>query len=169
MSDDYDDDDDYRDAGDSSVVKELRKANRAQAKQLTELRERLEAANKSIRTRSVKDVLAAKGLPEKIAVFIPESATTSEDVEAWVAKYGDVFGVQAKDDEQQAPPGQQDQQPFDPQAAALARISGVQATGQPFSNDPDQLEALIKNAQDPEALNQILYGNKQGPPVPLSF
>ena len=156
----YDDDDfedDGLDAG-SNAVKELRKANRAKEKQLKELQEELQSMRASLRERSVKDVLAAKGLPEKISRFIPESATTSDEVEAWLAENGDVFGVTPQANEASTTPQQSD-----PTLDALGRISQVQSTGQPFTNDPDQLSALIKSASTPEELNKLLFGTTAGP------
>lgn len=156
------DDDDYDDDsldGGGNALQQLRKANKAKDRQLKELTEQLSAMQKSVRERSVKDVLAAKGLPVKIAAFIPESATTSEEVEAWIAEYGDVFGVT---------PAQQDagsQSANAPELDALGRISQAQAGGQSFSNDPDQIAGLIAGAADPAALNRILFGNSTGPNV----
>lgn len=156
----YDDDDfedDGLDAG-GNALQQLRKANKAKDRQLKELTEQLQQMQKSLRERSVKDVLAAKGLPDKIAAFIPESATTSEEVEAWITEYGDVFGVQQQQAEQPAT-----SQQSDPSLDALGRISQVQSTGQPFTNDPDQLSALINSAKSPEELNKLLFGTTAGP------
>jgi uncharacterized protein YdiU (UPF0061 family) len=112
----------------------------------------------SLRERSVKDVLASKGLPEKIAAFIPKDATTSEEVEAWISEYGDVFGVQSSEAEE---PAQQRQ--VNPELAALNRISETQSSGQPFTNDPDQLASLIAGAGSQEELNKLLFGSATGP------
>jgi hypothetical protein len=159
---DYDDwDAETEDAqGDSGDIPELRKAYRKLQKQNKELVDQLSGMQKQVRERSVKDVLAAKGLPPKIAAFIPESANTSEEVEAWITEYGDVFGVQVEDQEQ----GPVDSgKPVDPSLKALGRISEVQSTGQTYSGDPDQLGALIAGARTPEELNEILFGNSIGP------
>lgn len=150
---DYDDyEDDSQDAG--SAVQQLRKANKAKDKQLKELTEQLQSMQKSLRERSVKDVLAAKGLPEKVAAFIPDTATTSDEVEAWIAEYGDVFGIQQGQDAAQQP---------DPQLDAFQRISQVQSTGQPFTNDADQMASLIRSVSSPDELNKLLFGNAVGP------
>ena len=97
---DWDDDDDFSDAQESNAMKELRKAYKAAQKSNKELQEQLTNLQSSLRERSVKDVLASKGLPEKIAKFIPSDATSAEDVEAWLSENGDVFGVQAATEEQ---------------------------------------------------------------------
>ena len=109
----------------------------------------------SLRERSVKDVLASKGLPEKISKFIPEDVTSAEEVEAWVSEYGDVFGVQAPSEEQPAAPS--------PELQAINRIAATQQSGETYSGDPQQLDALIRAATTPEELNRVLFGNSMGP------
>jgi len=153
----YEWDDDDIDTNDSNAMKELRKAYKKLQAEKKELSEQLEGMQSSLRERSVKDVIASKGLPEKVAALIPKDATTSEEVEAWIAEYGDVFGVQVEADE----PEQSTQ--VSPELAALNRISETQSGGQPFSNDPDQLASLISAADNPEALNKLLFGNEMGP------
>lgn len=152
---DWDEDDDFADAQESNAMKELRKAYKAAQKSNKELQEQLNSLQSSLRERSVKDVLASKGLPEKIAKFIPADATSAEEVEAWLSENGDVFGVQAATEEQP--------QQVNPELQAWQRIAATQAAGQPFSNDPDQLAGLIANADTPEALNKLLFGNLTGP------
>lgn len=155
---DFDDNEDAQ--GDSGALRELRKAYKSLQKQLKEATEMNESLQSSMRERSVKDVLTSKGLPEKIAKFIPSEVTSAEDVEAWLADNGDVFGVsqQAASTE-----GQPQEEAPDPNLAAWQRISATQSGGQPFSNDPDQLAALIQGATDPVELNKILFGNPTGP------
>lgn len=160
--DDYDDDDfDLdRDAGsgkDSNVLKELRKANRAKEKQIKELMDTLTTLQSQQRERSVKDVLATKGLNEKIAAFIPEGITSQQEVEEWVNQYADVFGFQTQDS------GTDTQYVETPDAAALNRISQTQSSGQTLSGDADQMEALIRAASNPEELNRLLFGSSTGP------
>lgn len=151
------DDDDLETSNDSNAMKELRKAYKKLQAEKKELSEMLEGMQSSLRERSVKDVLASKGLPEKIAAFIPKDATTSEEVEAWISEYGDVFGVQVEAEQ----PAQQPA--YNADLAALNRISQTQSSGQPFTNDPDQLASLINSAQSPEELNKLLFGNMTGP------
>ena len=154
----YEWDDDEMDAqGETNAMRELRKAYKKLQAEKKELAESLESMQSSLRERSVKDVIASKGLPEKVAALIPTDATTSEEVEAWIAEYGDVFGIQAEA-EQPAQPRQ-----VNPDLATLDRISETQSSGQPFSNDPDQLASLINSAQSPEDLNKLLFGSTTGP------
>jgi len=153
----YEWDDDDIETSDSNAMKELRKAYKKLQAEKKELAETLESMQSSLRERSVKDVIAAKGLPEKVAALIPSTATTSEEVEAWLSEYGDVFGIQAEANE----PEQSRQ--VNPDLAALNRISETQSSGQPFTNDPDQLASLIASADSPSALNKLLFGVEAGP------
>jgi hypothetical protein len=160
MSDFDFDDDDFGDVqGDSGALRDLRKAYKTLQKQLKDAVSENESLKSSVRERSVKDVLASKGLPEKIAKFIPSDATSAEEVEAWLSENGDVFGAVAAETQGQP---QQDA-PVDPNLAAWQRISQTQSSGQPFTNDPDQLSSLINSAANPEELNKILFGTTAGP------
>lgn len=153
----WDDDDDIDGApNDTNAMKELRKAYRAAQKQNKELAEQLDSFKSSLRDRSVKDVIASKGLPDKVSALIPKDVTSAEEVEAWLADYGDIFGVPASSEEQKpAAPN--------PELQALNRIAATQSSGQTFSGDAGQLDALIRAATTPEELNQILFNNSAGP------
>ena len=153
----YEWDDDDIDTSDNNAMKELRKAYKKLQAEKKELAETLESMQSSLRERSVKDVIASKGLPDKVAALIPKDATTSEEVEAWLAEYGDVFGIQAEANEPEQP------KQVNPDLAALNRISETQSSGQPFTNDPDQLASLISGAQNMEELNKLLFGVEAGP------
>lgn len=160
MSDfDWDDDDD--DAGDgqsSKALREARAAAKANAKKVRELTEQLTALQGEIRHRSIADTIKARGLNEKIAKIVPPDLTTSEEVEAWINDYADVFGAAPA-----APAGTEDAGKQDPNLDAFNRISNTQATGQSGSMDEAQMEALIRSAADPAALNRLLFGNANGP------
>lgn len=160
MSDyDWDDDDlDGAPGNDGNAMKELRKAYAAEKKRNKEMMEKLSALESSVRERSVKDIVASKGLPEKIAKLIPADVTSPEDVENWVAEYADLFGATAPQESQTTAENIADLQ-------ALERISSAQSSGQTFNGDATQLDALIRAAQTPEELNQILFGSVNGPQV----
>ena len=55
--------------------------------------EQLAAIQSDLRNRSVKDVLANKGVSEKIAKFIPSDVTTPEQIDSWLTENGDIFGI----------------------------------------------------------------------------
>jgi hypothetical protein len=155
----FDDDDEYEadEPRGRNEVADLRKAYNALKRQNKELLEQFNTAQKSLRERSVKDVLASKGMNEKISAFIPADVTSPEDVAAWVDQYADVFGGAAP-----APADEAATEP-DPNLVALSKIASAQQSGQTFSKDSDQIASLINGAQSIEELNMLLYGDKRGP------
>lgn len=154
----YEWDEDDIETNDSNAMKELRKAYKKLQAEKKELAEMLDGMQSSLRERSVKDVISSKGLPDKVSALIPKDVTTSEEVESWLSEYGDVFGIKTEEASEPEQPKQ-----VNPELAALNRISETQSSGQPFTNDPDQLASLIAGAQNPEELNKLLFGSTSGP------
>jgi len=154
----YEWDEDDIETNDSNAMKELRKAYKKLQSEKKELAEMLDGMQSSLRERSVKDVISSKGLPDKVSALIPKDVTTSEEVESWLSEYGDVFGIKTEEASEPEQPKQ-----VNPELAALNRISETQSSGQPFTNDPDQLASLIAGAQNPEELNKLLFGSTSGP------
>lgn len=159
--DDFEDFDEEPQRRENNALRELRKANKAKDKQIKELMEQLTTINKSVREQSVKEVLASKGINTKVAALIPGDIKTPEEVSNWLNDYGDVFGIQS--DQGAEAPAQQQQRQVDPTLESLGRIASMQNSGQPFTNDSDQIASLIANARGPEELNEILFGNSAGP------
>ena len=160
MSDfDWDEDDTENAGNESTGMKELRKALRAEQKRNKEMSGKLDEMQNMSRDRTVKDIISSKGLPDKIIKLIPSDVTSPEDVESWVAEYADLFGS--------SEPASQNQEPAVDAAVmkALQRISDTQSSGQTFDGDFDQLDARIRAASSPEELNKVLFGNAHGPQV----
>jgi len=151
-------DDDDLEANDGNAMKELRKAYKKLQAEKKELAEQLDSMQSSIRERSVKDVIASKGLPEKVAALIPKDATTSEEVENWLSEYGEIFGIQETSEATSEP-----ETALSPEMQSLSRIAETQSSGQPFTNDPDQIAGLIAGADNAETLNKLLFGTASGP------
>ena len=140
----YDDEDDDTT---TDVVSQLRKVNRALEKRAKELEQELSGLKTQTRQRTVKDVLQAKGLNPKIAVFIPQDIDVSEEaISQWVNEYGDVFGIQTPSEEK---PVQKS-----PQLMAQARINNMVATGTAPDIDEDAFAkiAAAKSREDLDAL-----------------
>jgi predicted RNase H-like nuclease (RuvC/YqgF family) len=143
----YDDEDDDFGNEPQDVVKQLRKVNRTLEKRLKELEVEASTLKTQTRQRTVKDVLSAKGINPKVAAFIPQDIdTTEEAVSAWLAEYGDVFGVQQSPEATQAKETASD---------AQRRIQNVMQTGTPPGVDEDAL-ARILNATSAADLSSIL-------------
>lgn len=95
----YEDDDDFEtesDVGSGNAVKELRKANRAKEKALKEMTAELESLRQDRRNRTIKEVLGARGINDKVAKFIPQDIDSDEEsVSRWLEENADVFGFEA--------------------------------------------------------------------------
>jgi hypothetical protein len=142
----FDDEDDIDTSTD--VVSQLRKVNRALEKRAKELEQELSGLKTQTRQRTVKDVLQAKGLNPKIAVFIPQDVDTSEEaITAWVDEYGDVFGVQ---------PAQTNEAPVQkgPDLSAQNRMNNVISSGSVPDVDDDMFAKVtgVKSKEDLDAL-----------------
>jgi hypothetical protein len=142
----FDDEDDMDTSTD--VVSQLRKVNRALEKRAKELEQELSGLKTQTRQRTVKDVLQAKGLNPKIAVFIPQDVDTSEEaIAAWVDEYGDVFGVQ---------PAQTNEAPTQkgPDLSAQHRMNNVVSSGSMPDIDEDMFAKVagVKSKEDLDAL-----------------
>ena len=73
---DYEDEEDDFTVESNDLVKQLRKAAKQKDKELQELRSQFESLSKAQKERAIKDVLAARGVNEKIAKFIPPVSYT---------------------------------------------------------------------------------------------
>jgi hypothetical protein len=156
---DWDDDEDFSGASnDSNAMKELRKAHREAQKRNKEMAAQLESLQSSLRERSVRDILDSKNIPAKVAALVPKDITSAEDVESWLAEFGDVFGFTSQDSKQD------ESTPIvNPELEKWSRISSTQSSGEAYNGDNDQMSALINAATTVEELNKLLHGNSTGP------
>lgn len=94
----YEDEDDFdfeSEPSSGNAVKELRKANRAKEKALKEMQAELEQLRQDRRQRTIKEVLGARGVNDKIAKFIPQDIDSDEEsVSRWLDENADVFGFE---------------------------------------------------------------------------
>ena len=153
---DYEDDDDF-DLEDTSsqssnqnndLVKQLRKAAKQKDKELQELRSQFEGLNKAQRERTIKDALAARGVNQKIASFIPQDIDpTEESVSKWLEANADVFGLTLE---------QNQTTNVDPaQVAAYKRMTNTAEQGMTPERGADTMSRLM-NASSKEELDTII-------------
>ena len=82
---------------DNNVVRQLRKALKAEQARNKQFQEQLDTLSKANRERIVQDVLSSKGLknPSKVARLIPQDLEpTADAVSAWLTEFADVFGLE---------------------------------------------------------------------------
>jgi hypothetical protein len=149
---DYEDDDiDFEDSYSNSnndLVKQLRKAAKQKDKELQELRAQFEGVSKAQRERTIKDVLEARGVNKKISAFIPQDIDpTEESLSKWLDDYGDVFGIESQ---------QSNQNTVDPaQAAAYKKMNNAVESGLTSDSGDDVLRKLM-SANSKEELDEVI-------------
>jgi hypothetical protein len=147
----YEDDDDFdfeSQPESGNAVKELRKANRTKEKALKEMTAELESLRQDRRQRTIKEVLGARGVNEKIAKFIPQDIDSDEEsVSRWLDENADVFGFEA---------GNRPEANADP--ADIKNYQRMQNTVNSGSsaNASADLANRILNTESPEELKKLL-------------
>jgi len=148
----YEDEDDEfttTDTSSNDLVKQLRKAAKQKDKELQELRSQFEGLSKAQRERTIKDTLAARGVNEKIASFIPQDIDpTEESVSKWLESNADVFGIDL---------GQNQNEPnvSSADAAAYKRMTSTTDAGLSAERGADVMTRLM-NANSKEELDEII-------------
>jgi hypothetical protein len=133
---------------DTDLVKKLRKALKAEQRRNKELETSYGELTKSQKERILKDVLASKGVNQKIAQFIPSDIEASEDaISAWLNNNGDVFGYTPTE----KPAVNQDD------INSLRKMDSV-LTGAETSASSDDLMNRIAGASTEEEILSILSG-----------
>lgn len=133
---------------DTDLVKKLRKALKAEQRRNKELETSYGELTKAQKERILKDVLASKGVNQKIAQFIPSDIEASEDaISSWLDANGDVFGYTP------APKPAVNQQDI----ASMQKMDSV-LTGAETPAASDDLANRIANAGSEEEILSILSG-----------
>jgi hypothetical protein len=154
MANQYDEDDDFDvtdETQDANGPANLRKALKRAEKEKKELSDQLTAIQSDLRNRSVKEVLAQKGVPDKVSKFIPSDVTTPEQIDSWLTENADVFGFQKSEAAAQADEEQQ------ANVAAYQRINAATQNANTPSRDQD-LASKLAGAKTIDELN-ALTGN----------
>src|SRR5438132_12999073 len=91
-------DDDIDESGEQdNPMKQMRAYIKKLEKERDELRTENDTLKPQLRTRSVVDILTAKGVkaPSKVAKLVPQDVdATDEAVAEWLADYSDVLGIE---------------------------------------------------------------------------
>ena len=127
----------------------LRKALKAAEKEKKAMLEELNSIKSELRSRSVSEVLEKKGVPAKVAKFIPGDISTPEQIDAWLNENADVFGFQPKD----AEPAQTEEQIANQRS--YERINATTQNANTPSRDQD-VAAKLAGAKSLEELNSII-------------
>jgi hypothetical protein len=154
MSNDYDDDDFGTD------IPDLRKAHKASQRRVKELEQELTDLRKQGRDRSVKDVLAQRGINTKIAALIPTDVSDEAGVSAWLDEFSDVFGITSDAGSGDSGDANTPPAPGTPAGMSAADVQAFADINQAGSGRPIEAEsdlfARIQAAQTPDELTALL-------------
>jgi len=152
MANQYEDEDDDLDTvqDTDNGPANLRKALKRAEKEKKELAEQLASIQSDLRSRSLKDVLASKGVPDKIAKFIPSDVTAPEQIDAWLNEHSDVFGFSKPQD---APADEAKQET----KANYQRINAATQNANTPVRDADLL-AKVSGTASKEELDMLVFG-----------
>jgi len=150
MANQYEDDDfdDIEETQDANGPANLRKALKRAEKEKKDLAEQLAAIQSDLRSRSVKEVLAQKGVPDKVAKFVPGDVSTPEQIDAWLSENADIFGIKPAEETAQASQEQQ------ANVASYQRINAATQNAATPTRDQD-LAAKIAGAKNIDELNAL--------------
>jgi len=165
---DPDDDDlDDDDSGDgSNLVKQLRKQLRAKDKELVKITSAVKKMADASRKSTLSDLLKAKGVNEKAAVFIPKDVeATEEAISAWIDEYKDVLNLTPNPDEEGSDnegSGSEsgEQIPTHLQSAevdGMRQISNAGNGAKPTGNQQELLRELQSSNLTPERLTELIH------------
>jgi len=154
MANQYDDEDDLdlepTPEVDANGPANLRKALKRAEKEKKELAEQLATIQSDLRNRSLKEVLASKGVPDKIAKFIPSDVTAPEQIDAWLNEHSDVFGLSKSE---AAPADEVKEQT----KANYQRINAATQNANTPVRDADLL-AKVSGTASKEELDMLVFG-----------
>jgi len=137
----------------SNLLKQLRKAKRADEKRIKELTEQLEVLSKGQRERTVKEVLEKKGVnPKAVRLILKDLDDVNEEsVNNWLEDNGDLFGIQQS---KEAP------ETSDINKAAL-RQQDIVTQGALTPDRAEDMSMRIDQAQNSEDLINLIFSQQK--------
>lgn len=154
-----DDDDDFNEVEDTQQSDNgpagLRKKLKQTEKQNKALLDELNSIKADLRSRSVSELLDKKGVPTKVAKFIPSDISTPEQVDAWLSENADIFGFSQPEETAQA------EQETNADIAAYKRIAAATATATSPAKNADIANKLASDSLTRADLDSMT-GNTSG-------
>lgn len=144
MSDEFEDEFDGDNEGASNVVKQLRQANKAKEKALSEALEKLRVYEAATRTTTVAKLIEEAGGNPAYAEFYTGEDADPNAVKAWIDSKSSLLGIQAKSEP-------------DPQQDQIERISFAASNApQPKLGSPADLGQNLAAAKTVEEKNAAI-------------
>lgn len=158
MSNNYwdDEDDDLdtptQDGDGSNLLKQLRKAKRADEKRIKELTEQLESISKVQRERTVKEALEKKGVnPKAVRLILKDLDDVNEEsVNNWLEDNADLFGIEVS---KEAPVVSETDR-------AALRQQDILTQGAITPDRAEDMNLRLDQAQSAEDVINLIYSQK---------
>ena len=140
----------------SNAMRVLREKAEADSKTIREMAERLQKMEEKETTRAREHAILKAGLDPKVSALIPKDA----DPAAWLKENGDLFArKQVESTEESLETGDEPPAPdahSSVEAQAIAAIAAAAKEAPPSPPGLQNLEAQIKAADSPEAIQALL-------------
>lgn len=133
----------------TDLVKQLRKQVNELSKALKERDSQLDEYLTQTRQQDIADVLGEWGVNPKVAAFVPDTVEDMDDLEQWLAEYGEVFGVE---------PVGEDASALDADSVHAAELMSAVEEGGVDPEVGQDLAARIAAASTPDELQALLRG-----------
>ena len=143
---------DFQDEPDNGPA-ELRKALKKEKTERENDAKELATLRAELRARSVKDVLESKGVPNKVAKFIPADVTTSEQIDQWLTENAEVFNLTVVQSEAKTEVNQEN-------INNQKRINNATQTAIPATKENDILAKLLNPATSRDELEALRGGEE---------
>ena len=123
---------------------ELRKALKKEKTEKDNLEKELATLRADAKARTVKEVLEKKGVPDKVAKFIPADVVTSEQIDTWLTENAEVFNLTVTQSEANDATNNEN-------ATNLKRINSATESAVQATKDADIMAKLLNpNTPDSE-------------------
>lgn len=163
-----DDDDDTTGSTGDNGIKQMRKQFRELQRRAKELEDANVALAAKVRTNTIAEVLAAKGVNPKVARLIPTDVA-EDGIEAWLEDMKDVLPLAPKTPEGDGTPApeqtQQQQQQFDPNVVEtwqrMGAVTGNGAITPSMQTGDPREKAMRELAADPSVYPEDLAAKLQ--------
>lgn len=143
---------DFQDESDNGPA-ELRKALKKEKTERENIEKELATLRAESRARSVKDVLESKGVPNRVAKFIPADVTTSEQIDEWLKENAETFNLTVVESGADTKPNQENVDNF-------KRITNATQNAIPVTQDATLLAKLL-NPNTSKAELEAMRGGEE--------
>lgn len=110
------------------ALKAQQKANKDKDNELATLRDEMGNLTKTVRSKTLGELLEAKGAKPALAKFMGDTEASEEAVDAWLAENGELFGYKPGAKDEGAPAGQPGEHPQGQESQMTPEMQAILAS-----------------------------------------